>query len=127
MELSPKDEATISGQMGKSGVIDYSAGKPKFIYISKDKKMYLFRIIGENGDKILGSFTFLKQETSECKVTGCSGQICSDDEHVVTTCEWIEQYACYQTAKCERQIDGKCGWTQTDQLIKCLKQSEPLP
>ncbi|MBI3103620.1 hypothetical protein HYZ05_01645 [Candidatus Daviesbacteria bacterium] len=57
--LVPKEEATISGQMGKSGIIDYREGKPKFIYLSKDKKMYLFRIIGESGDKILQNFKFL--------------------------------------------------------------------
>ena len=66
-ELAPKTESTISGQMAKSGVIDYQPGKPKFVYccetgtsvhLSKDKKMYLFRIIGENGDKILQSFKF---------------------------------------------------------------------
>jgi len=57
-ELAPKTEATISGQMAKSGVIDYQPGKPKFIYLSKDKKMYLFRIIGSDGDKILQSFKF---------------------------------------------------------------------
>ena len=56
--LAPKEEATVSGQMAKSGIIDYQLGKPKFIYLSKDKQMYLFRIIGENGDKILQSFKF---------------------------------------------------------------------
>lgn len=57
--LAPKEEATISGQIGKSGKIDYQPGKPKFIYVSKDKKMYLFRIIGEAGMKILSAFKFL--------------------------------------------------------------------
>lgn len=117
--LAPKEEATISGQMGKSGVIDYQEGKPKFIYLSKDKKMYLFRVIGETGDQILSSFKFLNQKAADCKVIGCSGQICSDQE-IITTCEWIEAYACYQTAKCERQSDGKCGWTQTADLTRCL-------
>ncbi len=59
-DLSPKDEATVSGQIGKSRIIGYSAGKPKFVYILKDKKMYLFRIIGESGDKILSTFKFSK-------------------------------------------------------------------
>lgn len=59
-ELAPKAEATISGQMAKSGVIDYQPGKPKFVYLSRDKKMYLFRIIGETGNKILDTFKFLQ-------------------------------------------------------------------
>ncbi|MEN9653970.1 MAG: hypothetical protein RL235_82, partial [Chlamydiota bacterium] len=56
-----------------------------------------------------------------CYVGGCSSQICSDQQGVVTTCEYKEEYACYKTAKCERQADGKCGWTQTPELIACLK------
>lgn len=58
--LAPKDEATVSGQMGKSRSIDYREGKPKFIYVSKDQKMYLFRIIGQKGEEILTSFKFLQ-------------------------------------------------------------------
>lgn len=56
--LAPHKEATVSGQMAKSGIIDYSPGKPKFVYVSKDKKMYLFRVIGDPGEKILQSFKF---------------------------------------------------------------------
>jgi len=59
VDLAPKQEATISGQIGKSGIIDYQPGKPKFIYVSKDNKMYLFRIIGEAGNQILSTFKFL--------------------------------------------------------------------
>lgn len=57
-ELAPKTEATVSGSLAKSGMIDYQPGKPKFVYLSRSKKMYLFRIIGESGDKILQSFKF---------------------------------------------------------------------
>ncbi len=55
-----------------------------------------------------------------CHVGGCSGQICSEDEGVISTCEWREEYACYSTATCEVQADGNCGWTQTAELQHCL-------
>lgn len=58
VELAPKDMATVSGQLTKSGIIDYQPGKPKFVYFTKGEKMYLFRIIGEEGNKILESFKF---------------------------------------------------------------------
>ena len=61
--LAPKDEVTVSGQIGKSGVIDYQPGKPKFVYVSLNEKMFLFRIIGEEGSKILESFKFLNNYT----------------------------------------------------------------
>ncbi len=54
-----------------------------------------------------------------CKVTGCSGQLCSNED-VITTCEFKEEYACYKTAECKRQEDGKCGWTPTEELVMCL-------
>ncbi len=56
-----------------------------------------------------------------CYVTGCSGQLCSSDPNVRTTCEWRPEYECYKSATCERQNDGKCGWTQTTELKQCLE------
>jgi hypothetical protein len=55
-----------------------------------------------------------------CYVGGCSGQVCSDREGVITTCEFRPEYACYRTATCEVQADGECGWTQTSELQACL-------
>lgn len=56
-----------------------------------------------------------------CIKTGCSGTVCSEEGNdVVTTCEFKPEYACYQQATCEKQADGKCGWTQTDTLKACL-------
>lgn len=64
-------------------------------------------------------------EKSSCKRTGCSGQICSDRD-MVSTCEFREEYRCYATARCERQADGACGWTETPELQSCLLNPPPL-
>jgi eight-cysteine-cluster-containing protein len=59
--------------------------------------------------------------TGGCMVGGCSSQLCAEEgSDVVSTCEWRESYACYQTAKCERQASGQCGWTDTPELTQCL-------
>jgi hypothetical protein len=55
-----------------------------------------------------------------CFVGGCSSQLCSEERDAVSTCEWREAYACYKTAKCERQSNGQCGWTPTSELNACL-------
>jgi len=55
-----------------------------------------------------------------CYVGGCSSQICSEDPGVLSNCEFKEEYACYKTAKCERQTNGQCGWTETAELKMCL-------
>ena len=59
-----------------------------------------------------------------CYIGGCSAQVCSDDPDVITTCEWLEEYACYRNATCERQADGECGWTETDLLLQCLATAQ---
>jgi eight-cysteine-cluster-containing protein len=61
-------------------------------------------------------------QNKPCFKTGCSGQVCADEE-VVTTCEYRPEYACYKTAKCERQANGKCGFTDTPELRRCLKRN----
>ncbi len=57
-----------------------------------------------------------------CVIGGCSGQLCIEEgDDGVSTCEFREEYACYGSASCERQADGQCGWTQTDELTSCLQ------
>lgn len=58
-----------------------------------------------------------------CYVGGCSSQICSDQPNMASTCEFREEYACYSTAKCERQASGQCGWTDTPELSMCLNSA----
>ncbi len=60
-----------------------------------------------------------KVTAEPCLITGCSKQICADEE-VVTTCDFKPQYVCYTKATCGRQVDGRCGWTQTTDLKTCL-------
>jgi hypothetical protein len=57
-----------------------------------------------------------------CMKTGCSRQVCSDEE-VITTCEFKTEYECYKRAACERQKNGECGFTQTPELTACLKRA----
>jgi hypothetical protein len=60
--------------------------------------------------------------SDDCVVGGCSGQLCydPDTDSGISTCEWRAQYACYQTAICERQGNNECGWTPTEELAECL-------
>jgi len=55
-----------------------------------------------------------------CRRTGCSGQLCADED-MVSTCEYRAEYACYKDAACERQANGKCGWTPSGALTACLQ------
>lgn len=57
-----------------------------------------------------------------CVVTGCSSQICAEEE-TITTCEYLPEYACYRNAECKRQSEGACGWTYTSELTQCIENS----
>ncbi len=54
-----------------------------------------------------------------CYVGGCSSQLCTSEPDMASTCEYREEYACYQTATCEVQVTGECGWTETEELKSC--------
>ncbi len=58
--------------------------------------------------------------TAKCYVGGCSSQLCSSEPDMASTCEWREEYACYQKSACEIQPSGTCGWTPTAELNACL-------
>lgn len=74
-----------------------------------------------------GSATPPPPSGGACIKTGCSGTVCAEEGNdVITTCEFKPEYACYQKAACERQPDGKCGWTENDELKACLA-SPPAP
>ena len=44
---------------------------------------------------------------------------------MITTCEYKSEYACYEKARCEKQADGKCGWTKSPDFDACIAASGP--
>lgn len=60
-----------------------------------------------------------------CKVAGCSNELCiNEEDEVLTTCEWKEEYACYSTAVCAKQSDNQCNWVSTPQLKACVARAQ---
>ena len=63
-------------------------------------------------------------QSGGCVRAGCSKELCVDVTETYTgqpnTCEWSDEYTCYNSATCERQQNGRCGWTQTQELTQCL-------
>jgi hypothetical protein len=91
---------------------------PGGIIIAGDRYTYTEHNQSAKGRTVTAAYRRLVDQT--CYVGGCSGQICSDQEGVISTCEWKDEYACYASATCERQPDGQCGWTPTPELTACL-------
>jgi hypothetical protein len=98
--------------------------KPSGIIIAGDR--YTVKIGGRKakGRTATAAYSRLADApAASCFVGGCSGQICSEQEGVISTCEFRPEYACYQTATCERQPDGACGWTPTEALNQCIEDA----
>ena len=62
-----------------------------------------------------------------CEVVGCSKEVCAESgQHLASICMWKPEYACYKEGVCEKQAGGKCGWTQTIELRKCIESLQDL-
>ena len=59
---------------------------------------------------------------SDCIITGCSSQICSN-EPVISTCEWREEYACVKLSECGCN-EGQCKWTENDVYLSCIQDAK---
>lgn len=63
-----------------------------------------------------------------CTITGCSGELCMEEAASnFSICLWKAEYECYQQyGICEANINGKCGWRQTEELLNCIKEAQKL-
>lgn len=62
---------------------------------------------------------------SDCVRAGCSSQLCvpaSEAEDVVTTCEYLPEYACLAQTTCGC-VEGECRWRETPEYLNCLNQT----
>lgn len=69
-------------------------------------------------------------ETKGCATGGCSGELCIDADKaggMMSSCIYRPEYKCLAQSKCEKQSDGKCGWTKTPEYIACLNTIKSSP
>jgi len=66
-------------------------------------------------------------KNNDCVRGGCNGEICQEKgkEPIYSICLYDPRYKCYQFAKCQRQPDGRCGFTFTDKFKNCQKYFDP--
>jgi len=72
---------------------------------SVEKNISVYADINNEPKYALGECIF----DSECFVGGCSGQICSNDEGVITTCEIRDDFPDKNIYSCGC-INKKCAW-----------------
>jgi hypothetical protein len=100
--------------------------RPGGVIVAGDRYSFSENNVTAKGRTATAAYRRL-EDVKPCNVGGCSGQLCSDQEGGgISICDWRDEYACYQTATCERQGDGLCGWTETAELNACLA-NPPTP
>jgi hypothetical protein len=109
----------------KACLCDYNAPDRKWV-LKDAEQCKLVDFVCESGQRpfvdACGCGCVAEPKPVTCRVGGCSGQLCvGAGEPDVSTCEWRDEYACYRSAACAPQASGRCGWTQTDDLRRCLE------
>jgi eight-cysteine-cluster-containing protein len=61
---------------------------------------------------------------SDCFIGGCSSQICSNKQGIVSTCQYADYYSCYKLTKCGC-VQGKCQWESNAQFDSCMIEKGP--
>jgi hypothetical protein len=75
---------------------------------------------GAAGTCLLGGGCCMPDEP-QCFVGGCSGQYCTSQPGLISTCEWLPHYACYDLSECGTfGPAGACGWKQTPEFLQCM-------
>lgn len=112
---------TDGGTLGRP--VDLLIQPGGLMYITDDGAGVVYKVVYTGKEDTLGledgKQTKDNRSRGGCVITGCSGQICAD-EQVATTCEFRPEYECYKSAVCERQANNQCNWTLTENLVSCL-------
>jgi hypothetical protein len=124
----------LESYIGKSVEV-YARDNSDGTYSLYGSEGFYVKVVGDTASTTLpNTITNTPTTTTDaaCVVGGCSGQLCTDatEGPAVSNCMYSPEYACYKTAKCERQATGQCGWTETPALAACLAQpktAEPTP
>lgn len=72
-------------------------------------------------------------KSDECMIAGCSGELCVEktlnpqSDGLATICQYKDEYACLKASRCEKQNDGTCGWTNTQEYTVCLNSVSKTP
>ena len=67
--------------------------------------------------------TDISVNENNCVVSGCSGEICSLDGPVETTCEALPGAECLSYASCDF-VEDECGWILSEEAARCFMEVE---
>jgi hypothetical protein len=59
-----------------------------------------------------------------CYISGCSGEFCSDQEEVISTCEYLLGSECLSMGSSCEFLDNKCVWVLSKESADCFIEIE---
>lgn len=80
------------------------------------------RCIADEFDVCDWEILVCKDQVADCVVAGCENQLCVESaDDLLDECDYGDRLDCSIRGICERQDDGECGWTETEDVIRCRK------
>lgn len=59
-----------------------------------------------------------------CYAGGCSGELCTDQEDAISTCELLSGMECIAKGMSCEAVDGECAWVMSREAAECLMAVE---
>ena len=124
-------ESQFAGLKGYSFAIEGGLGNEinYFFYQTEDRVVGVnYSIMGPDEDDYMEKVERIvtsieaKEElltSKECVVSGCSGEVCSLDGPVETTCEALPGAECLNKASCEL-VENDCQWVLSTEAAQCF-------
>lgn len=94
-----------------------------FLFIVVGAGAYTLGIRSQLSDTPSSEENPVEDISGDCFIGGCNTETCSDNPSQASVCVALPEHDCYHNAECTRQSNGECGWTQTEELKKCLEKA----
>ncbi len=80
------------------------------------------RCVADEFDTCDWEILVCQDEVADCVIAGCENNLCVESgEDLLDECDYADRLDCDTRGICERQPDGVCGWTQTEEVVHCKK------
>lgn len=61
---------------------------------------------------------------ASCYVGGCSGELCTNDKEIASTCELLPGMECFSEEMSCELVEGECTWILSIEAAKCFAEVE---
>lgn len=83
------------------------------------------RCIADDMDVCDWEMLMCSDGASDCVVAGCEDNLCVEaGTDILDECEYGDRLDCDIRGICERQDDGSCGFTSTEEVERCKKYGD---